>query len=198
VKLSNIEQRSGTLKAMLFLVSARIIVVQLVQSAVPSRCSRQSRLLAPVSTPARSRQSQLSNLRTVALTPPVRFAQMGSQLPMPPLSGFLFHKNDVSVGLIRYHFPASHKACQNRGLGSALRQEHETVTFIGLGSTPICAIHCTFPFMTYFNCCCRFSEIVFQEKAKELVHPTTARTARSFCNLSIYRHGDGRAHPAPN
>jgi hypothetical protein len=58
------------------------------------------------------------------------------------LSGVLFHDRDVSVGLIGYHFPASHQAGQDRGFGSALCQEQETVTFIGLGSAPVCAVHC--------------------------------------------------------
>jgi hypothetical protein len=62
-----------------------------------------------------------------------------------PLSGFFFHNREVSVGLVSYHFPASHKAGQDRGFGSALCQEHETVTFIGLGSASICAVHCGFP-----------------------------------------------------
>jgi hypothetical protein len=92
-----------------------------------------------------SRRSPLSNLPTVALTPPVRFAWTGSHLPVPPLSGFFFHNRDVSVGLIGYRFPASHKAGQDRGFGSALCQQHETVTFIGLGSAPICAVHCSSP-----------------------------------------------------
>ena len=68
---------------------------------------------------------------------------MDSHLPVAPLSGFCFHNRDVSVGLISYHFPASHKAGQDRGFGSALCQEHETVTFIGLGSAFICAVHCS-------------------------------------------------------
>jgi hypothetical protein len=59
------------------------------------------------------------------------------------LSGVLFHDRDVSVGLISYHFPASHQAGQDRGFGSALCQEHETVTFIGLGAAPVCAVHCS-------------------------------------------------------
>ena len=61
------------------------------------------------------------------------------------LSGVLFHDRDVSVGLIGYHFPASHEAGQDRGFGSALCQEQETVAFIGLGSAPVCVIHGSFP-----------------------------------------------------
>ena len=63
---------------------------------------------------------------------------------LSPLSGVLFHDRDVSVGLISYHFPASHQAGQYRGFGSAPCQEQETVTFIGLGSAPVCAVHCGF------------------------------------------------------
>jgi hypothetical protein len=61
---------------------------------------------------------------------------------LSPLSGILFLDRDVSVGLISYHFPASYEAGQDRGFGSALCQEQETVTFIGLGSAPVCAVHC--------------------------------------------------------
>jgi hypothetical protein len=60
-----------------------------------------------------------------------------------PLSGVLFHNRDVSVGLIGYHFPASDEAGQDRGFGSALCQEQETVTFIGLSSASVCAVHCS-------------------------------------------------------
>jgi hypothetical protein len=59
------------------------------------------------------------------------------------LSGVLFHDRDVSVGLIGDHFPASHEAGQNGGFGSALCQEQETVAFIGLGSAPVCVVHCS-------------------------------------------------------
>jgi hypothetical protein len=44
---------------------------------------------------------------------------------------------ELSVGLISYHFTASRKAGQDRGFGFALGQEHETVTFIGMGSAPL-------------------------------------------------------------
>jgi hypothetical protein len=43
--------------------------------------------------------------------------------------------------LIGDHFPAPCEAGQNRGLGSALGQKHEAMTFIGLGSAPICGGH---------------------------------------------------------
>src|SRR5450755_1277782 len=36
---------------------------------------------------------------------------------LSPLSGVLFHDRDVSVGLVSYHFPASHEAGQDRGFG---------------------------------------------------------------------------------
>jgi hypothetical protein len=68
---------------------------------------------------------------------------LGTEVALSPLSGVLFHDRDVSVGLISYHFPASHEAGQDRGFGSALCQEQETVAFIGLGSAPVCAVHCS-------------------------------------------------------
>jgi hypothetical protein len=43
--------------------------------------------------------------------------------------------------LIGYHFPAPRQACQNRRFGATLRQKHEAMTFVGLGSAPICSIH---------------------------------------------------------
>jgi hypothetical protein len=43
--------------------------------------------------------------------------------------------------LIGYHFPAPCQARQNRRFGATLRQEHEAMTFVGLGSAPICSIH---------------------------------------------------------
>jgi hypothetical protein len=48
----------------------------------------------------------------------------------------LFHDRDIAVGLVGDHLPASHQARQNRRLGSALRDKHETVTFLGLGPAP--------------------------------------------------------------
>jgi hypothetical protein len=57
------------------------------------------------------------------------------------LSGFLFHDSDVPVSLICYHLPAPRETGQNRGFGSALCQEHEAMTFVGLSSAPICVIH---------------------------------------------------------
>jgi hypothetical protein len=68
-----------------------------------------------------------------------------SPVALSPLRGVLFQNRDVSIGLISYHFPASHEAGQDRGFGSALCQEQETVAFIGLGSAPVCAIHGSFP-----------------------------------------------------
>ena len=62
---------------------------------------------------------------------PCVFTYMGSHLPVPPLSGFFFHNRDVSICLIGYHFPAWHKTGQDRGFGSALCRERETVTFVG-------------------------------------------------------------------
>jgi hypothetical protein len=52
--------------------------------------------------------------------------------PLPFLSGFFFHDRDISVGLICYHLPTSHKARQNRSFSSALCQEHEAMTFLGV------------------------------------------------------------------
>jgi hypothetical protein len=48
------------------------------------------------------------------------------------LSCLLFHDRDISVGLVGDHLPASHQARQNRGLGSTLRDKHETLTFVSL------------------------------------------------------------------
>ena len=65
--------------------------------------------------------------------------------PPLPLSVFLcslpFHDRDIAVGLISYHFPASGKPCQNRSLGSALRQQHEAMTFLSPNSATTCFVH---------------------------------------------------------
>jgi hypothetical protein len=139
----------------------------------------------------------LSKLPAVALAPARAFCLDDSHLPVRPLSGFFFHNRNVSVGLISYHFPASHKAGQDRGFCSALCQEHETVAFIGLGSTSICAVHCSSFHDEISAIAADFPRLRFRKSAKNSARPTTARIARSFCSLSIHRYGDGRAPLAP-
>jgi hypothetical protein len=67
---------------------------------------------------------------------------VGRQAASSSLSGVLSHDRNIAVGLIGDHFPAPCEAGQNRGFGSALGQKHQTVTFIGLGSAPVCRGHC--------------------------------------------------------
>jgi len=55
--------------------------------------------------------------------------------------GFHLHDRRVSIGLICDHFPAACQTRQNGGFGSALREKHEAITFIGLSSATICMIH---------------------------------------------------------
>ena len=62
-----------------------------------------------------------------------------AMLPVP--GSFLFHDRDVSVGLVGYHFPAAGQAGEDGGLCTALRQQHEAMTFIGLNSASICMVH---------------------------------------------------------
>ena len=50
-----------------------------------------------------------------------------------PSSGFTLHDCDVSIGLISDRVPGAGEAGEDRGLGSALRQKHEAMTFLGLG-----------------------------------------------------------------
>jgi hypothetical protein len=50
----------------------------------------------------------------------------------PFLRGVFSHDRDIPIGLIGDHLPASGKAGQDRGFGSALRQEDEAVTFLGV------------------------------------------------------------------
>ena len=57
------------------------------------------------------------------------------------LGGFLFLDRDVSIGLVRNHLPAAGQAGQDRGLSPALRQQHESMAFISLGSAPVCMVH---------------------------------------------------------
>ena len=52
----------------------------------------------------------------------------------------LLHDGDVSVCLVGNHFPASSKARQNRRFGPALRQEHKTVTFLGMSPAAACFV----------------------------------------------------------
>ena len=62
-----------------------------------------------------------------------------TSLPFP--GGFLFLDRDVSIGLVGNHLPAAGQAGQNRGFGSALREQHETMAFISLSSAPIRMVH---------------------------------------------------------
>jgi hypothetical protein len=57
------------------------------------------------------------------------------------LSGILLHDRNISVSLVRYHFPTSRQASQNRGFGSALSQKHEAMTILGLRPAAICFVH---------------------------------------------------------
>ena len=67
------------------------------------------------------------------------------KMSLPAPCGFLLPDRDVSVGLVRKHLPAAGQAGQDRGFGPALRQQHETMAFIGLGSAAVCMIHvCAF------------------------------------------------------
>ena len=69
-------------------------------------------------------------------------SQRTNSLPLKSLlGGFLLLDRDVSIGLVRNHLPAAGQAGQDRGFGSALRQQHETMAFIGLGSAPVCRVH---------------------------------------------------------
>jgi hypothetical protein len=58
-----------------------------------------------------------------------------------PMSRFLFHDRDVSIGLVCNHFPAAGQAGQNSGLRPALGEKHEAMAFISLSSAPIGMIH---------------------------------------------------------
>jgi hypothetical protein len=75
--------------------------------------------------------------------------------------------------LIGDHFPAPRQAGQNRGFGAALGQQHQTMTFIGLGSAAICRGH--------FNClddAISFLALAadaperFGETGDEVIHPS--------------------------
>jgi hypothetical protein len=50
---------------------------------------------------------------------------------------FLFHDRGVSIRLICNHVPAARQAGKDSGFGSALRIEHQLVTFIRLSSATI-------------------------------------------------------------
>lgn len=60
---------------------------------------------------------------------------------LPSLGCFFSHDRGIAISLIGYHSPAPCQACQNRRFGAALRQKHEAMTCIGLGSAPICLVH---------------------------------------------------------
>jgi hypothetical protein len=49
------------------------------------------------------------------------------------LSSFALHDRDVSISLIGDHVPATGEAGEDGGLGAALRQKHQAMTFFGLG-----------------------------------------------------------------
>jgi hypothetical protein len=86
------------------------------------------------------------------------------------LSGVLSHNRNIAVGLIGNHFPAPCEASQNRGLGSALGQKHETMTFIGLSSAPICRGHYSFLHEAISFLAADAPEH-FGEAGNEVIHP---------------------------
>jgi hypothetical protein len=92
-----------------------------------------------------------------------------AEAALPSLSGVLFHDRNIPVGLISYHFPAPREAGQNRGFGSALCQEHETMTFIGLSSASICVVHYSFFHDEILFLAANVSEI--REVGDEVSHP---------------------------
>lgn len=63
------------------------------------------------------------------------------EISLAVLGGFPLFNRDVSIGLVGNHLPAAGQAGQNRGFGSTLRQQHETMAFIRLGSAPVCMVH---------------------------------------------------------
>jgi hypothetical protein len=97
----------------------------------------------------------------------------------PFLSGVSSQNRDIPIGLVRDHVPTPREAGQNRGFGSALGQEHQTVTFIGLSPAPICGVHCgslhdAISFPAYFLSCLFLAADVPEhsgEAGDEVVHP---------------------------
>lgn len=57
------------------------------------------------------------------------------------LSSISPHDRNVSIRLICYHLPATCQASQDGSFGAALREQHEAMAFISLGSASICVIH---------------------------------------------------------
>ncbi len=89
------------------------------------RCSRTSMVDQPCGLPQRAETARI----------PLNRASLSS------LGGILFHDRDISIGLVRNHLPAAGQAGQDRGFGTALRQQHETMAFLSLGSAPVCMVH---------------------------------------------------------
>jgi hypothetical protein len=73
-----------------------------------------------------------------AIDRPLSVAAHRRRAALSLLSGFASHDGDVSISLIGDHIPAAGEAGEDGGFGSALRQKHEAMTFLSLGSATGC------------------------------------------------------------
>jgi hypothetical protein len=68
----------------------------------------------------------------------LRASRLLNEAPLSFLNRVFLHDRNISVCLVSNHLPASSKARQNRSFGPALRQEHETMTFLGMSPATAC------------------------------------------------------------
>jgi hypothetical protein len=81
---------------------------------------------------------QRGQVRWKSAVATLRASRSLNEAPLSFLNRVFLHDRNISVCLVSNHLPASSKARQNRSFGPALRQEHETMTFLGMSPATAC------------------------------------------------------------